>query len=119
MTDAEDVRRVALALPDTAEKLAWGSPTFRVGGKLFAALSEDDTSVAFKCPKEERAELIQAEPEKFFVKPGHDDNYDWLRANLSALEDEEELRTVLLDSWRQAAPRKLLALHPELADPER
>ncbi|MFJ2743255.1 MmcQ/YjbR family DNA-binding protein [Streptomyces sp. NPDC087440] len=118
MTDAEDVRRVALALPDTAEKLAWGSPTFRVAGKLFAALSEDDTSVAFKCPRDERAELIEAEPEKFFVKEGHDDNYDWLRARLPALEDEEELRAILLDSWRQVAPRKLLAQHPELADPE-
>ncbi|MGW7412593.1 MmcQ/YjbR family DNA-binding protein [Streptomyces sp. NPDC054863] len=118
MTTSADVRRAALALPDTAEKLSWGSPTFRVAGKIFAALSDDDRSVAFKCPKEERPELIEAEPEKFFVRAGHDDHYDWLRAHLAALEDEEELRAILLDSWRQAAPRKLLALHPELADPD-
>lgn len=70
-----------------------------------------------KCPKEERAELIAAEPEKFFLRPGHDDNYAWLRVRLGALEDEEELRAILLDSWRQAAPRKLLDAHPDLASP--
>ncbi|MFI5805170.1 MmcQ/YjbR family DNA-binding protein [Streptomyces sp. NPDC051561] len=118
MTTSEDVRRVALALPDTTEKLAWGQPTFRVAGKLFASLGDDDSSIAFKCPKEERPELIATEPEKFFVREGHDDNYNWLRAHLAALEDEEELHAILLDSWRQVAPRRLLAAHPELAGPE-
>lgn len=108
---------MALALPDTTEKLAWGEPTFRVAGKIFAALGDDETSMAFKCPKEERGELIAAEPEKFFVRAGHDDNYHWLRAHLAAVEDEEELRAILLDSWRQAAPGRLLAAHPELAVP--
>ncbi|MFD3515572.1 MmcQ/YjbR family DNA-binding protein [Streptomyces sp. NPDC058657] len=117
MTTAEDVRTVALALPDATEKLAWGEPTFRVAGKIFAALGDDDTSMAFKCPREERPGLIAAEPEKFFVREGHDDHYDWLRAHLAAVEDEEELRAILLDSWRQAAPRRLLAAHPELAAP--
>ncbi|MFF0739812.1 MmcQ/YjbR family DNA-binding protein [Streptomyces sp. NPDC004111] len=116
-TTSEDVRRVALALPDTTEKLAWGQPTFRVAGKVFAALGDDDSTVAFKCPKEERAELIAAEPQKFFLRAGHDDNYNWLRARLAAVEDEEELRAILLDSWRQAAPRRLLAAHPDLAAP--
>jgi hypothetical protein len=117
MTTSEDVRRVALALPDTTEKLAWGEATFRVAGKIFAALGDDDTSMAFKCPKEERGELIAAEPGKFFVRTGHDDHYNWLRAHLAAVEDEEELRAILLDSWRQTAPRRLLAAHPELAAP--
>jgi hypothetical protein len=105
---AEDVRRVALGLPETTEKPAWGSPTFRVAGKMFASLGDDDTTIGVKCPKEERGELIAAEPEKFFVKPGHDDNYNLVRVRLSALEDVEELRAVLLDSWRQAAPRRLV-----------
>jgi YjbR len=60
---AEDVRAIALPLPETAEKPAWGRPTFRVRGKIFAGLSEDDTSVGVKCPKEERAELIAADRE--------------------------------------------------------
>ncbi|MGP3689465.1 MmcQ/YjbR family DNA-binding protein [Streptomyces sp. IBSNAI002] len=113
-TTAQDVRTIALSLPDSSEKPAWGMPTFRVGGKIFAALADDDTSIGVKCPKEERAGLIAAEPEKFFIRAGHDDNYAWLRVRLEAVEDAAELRAILTDSWLQAAPKRLAAAHPEL-----
>ncbi|MFF8503105.1 MmcQ/YjbR family DNA-binding protein [Streptomyces anulatus] len=111
---AADVRSAALSLPDTAEKLAWGQPTFRVAGKIFASLGDDETAMGVKCPREDRAELIAAEPEKFFIREGHDDHYAWMRVRLSALEDEDELAAILADSWRQVAPRRLAAAHPEL-----
>lgn len=114
---AADVRSAALSLPDTTEKLAWGQPTFRVAGKIFASLGEDDTAMGVKCPKEDRAELIATEPEKFFLKDGHDDHYAWLRVRLAALEDAEELAAILTDAWRQVAPRRLPAAHPELEEP--
>ncbi|MBT2457262.1 MmcQ/YjbR family DNA-binding protein [Streptomyces sp. ISL-86] len=113
-TTAEDVRAIALSLPDSSEKLAWGMPTFRVGGKIFAALGDDDTSIGVKCPKEDRAGLIAAEPAKFFIREGHDDNYAWLRVRLVSVEDAGELRWILADSWLQAAPKRLAAAHPEL-----
>ena len=109
MPDAADVRALSLALPEAEEKLAWGNPTFRIRGKIFAALAADDASIGVKCPKAERDELILAEPDKFFIRPGHDDNFNWLRVRLAALEDLAELRAILLDSWRQAAPRRLAA----------
>ncbi|PZT71047.1 MmcQ/YjbR family DNA-binding protein [Streptomyces sp. SW4] len=111
MPDAEDVRRVALSLPDTTEKIAWSMPTFRVAGKMFATLPEDETSIAVRCPKEERDELVLAEPEKFWIA-GHEAQFAWVRVRLAALEDEEELRDILADSWRQAAPTRLLEAHP-------
>ncbi|MFI5721742.1 MmcQ/YjbR family DNA-binding protein [Streptomyces cyaneofuscatus] len=114
---AADVRSAALSLPDTTEKLAWGQPTFRVAGKIFASLGDDDTAMGVKCPKEDRAELIATEPQKFFLKEGHDDNYAWLRVRLAALEDAGELAAILADAWRQVAPRRLLAAHPELEGP--
>ncbi|WP_405386784.1 MmcQ/YjbR family DNA-binding protein [Streptomyces sp. NBC_01102] len=114
---ADDVRAIALSLPDTTEKLAWGQPTFRVGGKIFASLAADDTTMGVKCPVDERAELIASEPEKFFVRAGHDDNYAWLRVRIAALEDAAELTAVLTDSWRQAAPRGIAVAHPELSPP--
>ncbi|WP_328301874.1 MmcQ/YjbR family DNA-binding protein [Streptomyces sp. NBC_00435] len=120
-TTAEDVRTIALSLPGSSEKLAWGMPTFRVGGtdgksgKIFVALGDDDTSIGVKCPKEDREELIGAEPEKFFIRAGHDDNYAWLRVRLAAVEDAAELRSILTDSWLQAAPKRLIAAHPELS----
>ncbi|MFF3459168.1 MmcQ/YjbR family DNA-binding protein [Streptomyces sp. NPDC002730] len=116
MATADDVRRLALSLPGAMEKLAWGMPTFRLerGGKIFASLDDDDKAMGVKCPKEDREGLIASEPEKFFIRAGHDDNYAWLRVRLAAVEDDEELYAILLDSWRQAAPRRLVDAHPEL-----
>lgn len=70
-----------------------------------------------KCPREDRAELIAAEPEKFFIREGHDDHYAWMRVRLAALEGRGELTAILADSWRQVAPRRLAAAHPEPAAP--
>ncbi|NNN36042.1 MmcQ/YjbR family DNA-binding protein [Streptomyces sp. S3(2020)] len=116
MPDAEDVRRIALSLPDTTEKIAWNMPTFRVAGKMFATLPEEETSIAVRCPKEERDELVLAEPEKFWIAE-HEAQFAWVRARLAALEDEDELRDILADSWRQAAPPRLLESHPEWGRP--
>ncbi|MGW1612152.1 MmcQ/YjbR family DNA-binding protein [Streptomyces sp. NPDC002285] len=118
MPDVEDVRRIALSLPDTTEKIAWSMPTFRVAGKMFATLPEDETSIAVRCPKEERDELVLAEPDKFWIAD-HEAQFAWVRAWLSALEDEDELRDILADSWRQAAPSSLLEAHPEVGLPTR
>jgi hypothetical protein len=121
MATADDVRRIALSLPGAIEKLAWGMPTFRLQdrGLVFASLDDDDRVMGVKCPKEEREELTAAEPDKFFLRGGHDDHYAWVRVRLEALEDDDELRAILIDSWRQAAPRRLLDAHPELAPPPR
>ncbi len=116
MPDAEDVRRVALSLPDTTEKIAWNMPTFRVAGKMFVTVPEEETSIAVRCPKEERDELVLAEPEKFWVAD-HEAGFAWVRARLAALESEDELRDILTDSWRQAAPPRLLDSYPELGPP--
>lgn len=108
--DAQTVRELALALPGTEERLAWGAPTFRLPKGIFVSLSDDEESIGFRFPKEERAEMIAAEPGKFFVRPGHDDHYNWLRVRLDAI-DKDELRAIIEDSWRQLASKKLIAEH--------
>ncbi|GAB2597305.1 MmcQ/YjbR family DNA-binding protein [Streptomyces capparidis] len=111
MPAADDVRRIALSLPETAEKLSWGMPTFRVRGKIFAMLSDDDAAVTVRCPVEDREELIIAEPEKFFLRGGWDSAGAWLNVRLAALDDVAELTAILQDSWGLTAPRSLAAEH--------
>ncbi|MET7452919.1 MmcQ/YjbR family DNA-binding protein [Streptomyces sp. NPDC005574] len=113
MPDAEDARRIALSLPETTEKTAWNMPTFRVAGKMFATLPEEETSMAVRCPKEERDELVLAEPGKFWIAD-HEAQFAWVRVRLAEVEDEAELRDILADTWRQAAPPRLIEDHPEL-----
>ena len=106
MLDADDVRRIALSFPETVEKERWSHPTFDVAGKMFVTVPDDQTSFAVRCPRFDREELIAAEPHKFWV-PQHEASSAWVRVRLSALEDVQELRDVLFDSWRQAAPGRL------------
>lgn len=112
---SHDVRRIALSLPETTEKLAWGMPTFRVAGKMFVTVPDDETSFAVRCPKVERDELVLAEPDKFWVA-AHEAGSAWVRVRLAAL-DGDELTDILADSWRQAAPPRLLDEHPGLGAP--
>jgi hypothetical protein len=107
VTDADDVRRIALSLPETVEKEAWRMPTFRVAGKMFVTVPDDQTSFAVRCPRHERTELIAAEPGKFWVPP-HEASSAWVRVRLGALDDVDELRDILVDSWKQAAPDRLV-----------
>ncbi|MEU7634077.1 MmcQ/YjbR family DNA-binding protein [Nocardia sp. NPDC049220] len=103
----DDVRALALSLPETAEQFTWGMPTFRVAGKLFLTLPEGETSMAVRCPLIDRDELVAAEPNKFWIAT-HEAYNAWVRVRLTALDDRDELAAIVLDSWRQAAPGHLL-----------
>jgi hypothetical protein len=82
-------------------------PVFRVAGKLFLTLPEAETSMAVRCPIIDRDELVVVEPHKFWIAP-HEAGNAWVRVYLTALDDQDELEAIVLDSWRQAAPRDLL-----------
>jgi hypothetical protein len=114
MLSSDDVRRIAMSLPETAEKVAWDMPTFRVAGRMYITVPDDETSFAVRCPRHERGELIAAEPEKFWVPP-HEAGTPWVRVRLAVLEGIDELRDILVDSWKQAAPPRLL---DDFAGPE-
>lgn len=103
----DDVRAHALSLPETTEDFQWQMPIFRVARSLFLTLPEDETSMAVRCPIADRDELVAAEPAKFWIA-AHEANNAWVRVRLAALDDAAELRAIVLDSWRLAAPRRLL-----------
>jgi predicted DNA-binding protein (MmcQ/YjbR family) len=68
------LRKICLSLPDTEEKIAWGAPTFRVHGKLFAMFTNNhhgDGRIAVWCnaPEGAQADLVAADPKHFFVPP--------------------------------------------------
>lgn len=106
MATPDDVRELALALPETAEKPSYGTPGFRVGDRLFARLHQDGESLVLRMDQDEREALAQAEPEKFFWTP-HYDRHPWIQVRLAAV-DREELSELLRDAWRLRAPAAVL-----------
>jgi len=110
MVTAEDVRRVALSLPRTEEHLIRDRVKFRVGRIVYVALAPDEASMGFGFPKEERAALVAAEPEKFFMPIPSDERYNWVRVWLAAI-DEAEMRELVVEAWRMVVPKRLRAAY--------
>jgi hypothetical protein len=106
MADIATLRRLALALPDVEEGTAYGTSAWRVRKKLFARLREDQDTVAVRVDRGERELLIGAEPEVFFITD-HYRAYAWMLVRLAAI-PEDELAEVLEESWRRAAPKRLV-----------
>ena len=111
-TTIERVRELALSLPRSYEALVRDRVKFRVGQIVYLAFSRDEQMMGFAFPKEERAALIEAEPEKFLMpKPG-DLRYNWVVVRLGAI-DDDEMRELVFDAWRWVVPKKLAAAYDE------
>ena len=108
MVTADDVRAIALSLPRAYEALVRDRVKFRVGRIVFLSLSPDETVLGFGYPKEERAALIAAEPEKFHLPIPSDMRYNWVRVWLAAI-DYDELHQLIVESWRMTVPKKVYA----------
>ena len=103
---AEDVRDVALQLPRAYEAWVRDHRKFRVGGIVFASISPDETLLGFGFPREERAALVESEPEKFQMPRPSDMRYQWVVARMAAL-DVDEMRELVVDAWAMCAPKKV------------
>ena len=69
----ERVRAICLSIPNTVEKVAHAEPTWRVGGRMFASLSDhhhdDRVGVWLNAPEGAQAMLIDTDPGRFFRPP--------------------------------------------------
>ena len=108
MVTAEEVREIAPTLPRAYEALVHDRVKFRVGRIVFLSLSRDETELGFGYPKEEREALIASEPDKFHLPVASDMRYNWVRVWLSAI-DRDELRDIVVGSWRMTVPKKVWA----------
>ncbi|HEY9294030.1 MAG TPA: MmcQ/YjbR family DNA-binding protein [Microlunatus sp.] len=122
MATLEDVRRIAMSLPETSEKLSWGSTSWRVKDRGFVwqrplrasdreALGDaapDGEILGVRVADEgEKEALLQSEPDRFFTIP-HFDGYPAVLLRLSEI-DVDELSEVIIDAWLDRAPKRLAA----------
>lgn len=109
MASADDVRRIALSLPDTDEHPSYqGRPSFRVAKKGFVRLLDDGESCGIHFETlEARDALLASDPHKFFIT-SHQEHYPTLLVRYARVE-VDELEELIIDSWRTRAPKRLLA----------
>ena len=115
MADADDLRRLALALPGVEEIDSDGFD-FRVGGKGFVwsyperlpgrpRVIRTDIAVLYVGDEAEKQALLRGEPHLFFTAPGYG---DWPLVMLRLPEvDAERLAELVTDAWRMRAPEQI------------
>jgi hypothetical protein len=108
MATEDDVRRIALSLPETVEKPWYGTPGYKVRDKGFLRIRSRDEGglVVFVGDLGEKEMLLASDPDKFFTTP-HYDGHASVLVNLPAIE-VDELAELITESWRIRAPQKVL-----------
>lgn len=105
------IRDIALAFPEAEERETWGQATFRVRGKIFVTHGTDDQGrdvVTTKAPPGEQEQLLATDDERFFP-PKYLASKGWIGVRIDDATDWREIAELVVDSYREIAPRPLAA----------
>jgi hypothetical protein len=115
-----DVRRLALALPETSEGTSWGSPAWQVRGRTFVwerplrradlehlgdTAPEGPVLGAAVADEGVKRALVADDPAVYLTTP-HFDGYAAVLVRLDAI-DVGELSELVTDAWLAKAPVRL------------
>jgi hypothetical protein len=103
----ETVRELALAFPGAEEGTSYGTPAFKVRGKLFARLHQSGVSLVIRIDEKQRVMRMSADPRTFFITD-HYVGYPMMLVRLSSVY-QDDLRVLLEESWRHVAPKRFIA----------
>lgn len=118
VADADDVRRLALALPEVTEidsdgfdfrvankGFIWSYPERRPGEKRRIRI---DVAVLYVGDEAEKQALLLGEPDVFFTTSGYD-GWPLVMLRLDAV-DVDRLTELVTDAWRMRAPDDIAEL---------
>ena len=97
----KDVLRIGLSMGKVEESTSYGTPAVKFGGKLIARLKEDGDSLVVGTTFDERAEMMAAEPDTYYITD-HYLNYPWVLVRLSQVHPDA-LRDLLGRAMKLAA----------------
>ncbi len=110
MISSNEFRALALSFPEAIEAPHFERASFRVRGRIFATIAADNQSGMLKLDLDTHEALLRAQPKAFFSFGGFSRtgatgvHFSRLRKAL--------LRELLVQAWRNVAPKKLAASAP-------
>jgi hypothetical protein len=111
MLTCDDIRRIALALPEAHEAAHFDATSFRVKGKIFCTMGSDHPRAALKLDPEDQRNLVEAHPDAISPVAGY-----WGRSGWTVVEggglDERLVADLMRMAWARVAPKKLLQSRP-------
>jgi hypothetical protein len=124
MAKAHDrLQAICLALPEVTERPSHGAPTWFVRDKasfvtLWANGHHQNRFPHLWCAAAPgaQAELVETEPDRFF-RPPYVGGRGWLGVRLDVHVDWDEIAELCEDAYRQVAPKRLVSLLDQRAEP--
>ena len=102
------MREIALGLPGVEAGTAYGSPAFKVDGKMFACLAinraAEPNTLVVRMEFDERDELISEDPKTYYLADHYVD-YPCVLVRLTRVR-HDALRDLLLMGWRFVSAAK-------------
>jgi len=100
---------ICLTLPDTKLTMTWGQPHFRVADKIFCGYGEEKgkATIGFKLEMEHAAILVENDPR--FERAPYVGHKGWVSMDAKSVKDWNEVRGLVMESYRLIAPKKTLA----------
>jgi hypothetical protein len=107
MPSWKDVTQIALALPQTEISTWYRTPGVKVAGKGFLRLrTEAEGGLVVFCDLDKKDALLRSGDPAYYTTP-HYDGYGAILINLKKVA-RADLEHLIIESWRQRAPLKLL-----------
>jgi hypothetical protein len=104
----EEVRSLALALPEVEEATSYGKPAFRVRGRALAGVSRHEGALWARCDHDERPLLVAAKPDVYRLTPHFERSRGYLLVWLDHA-TRDDVGDRLEDAWLLVAPKRLAA----------
>ena len=106
--NVDRLRKLALSLPEATEEITWGDDlNFRVNKKIF--LFPGQESMTFKADPSERDALL-GDAAGRFVPAAYVGRFGWLTMTFGPKPDWDEIRELVVTSYRLIAPKRLAKL---------
>ncbi len=104
--NVQEVRRLALALPEATEQPHFHLTSFRVKGKIFATVAPDGSFMNVFVDDQMREIMAAVDPKAYETQWWGSSAY--LHVHLAAAKTPD-VKTLLHAAWARRAPKKLLA----------
>ena len=112
MITVATARKMILSMPEAEESRHMGHPDFRVNNKIFATLWPTQDRAILKLSPDDQVMLLKKSPNAFSTNAWS--KHGWTNVHLEHV-DAKVFRQLVEDSWRNVAPKKMVAKHDTTA----
>ena len=105
-------QKLALSMPEAEASEHFGTPDYRVAGRIFATAGRVDGRAVLKLTPDQQQMLCEAEPAMFAPLANAWGRKGWTNLILGTA-DAATAKSALWMAWRNTAPKRLVKAHAQ------